>query len=216
MDVTQIVMPKEEAKSRFEAYRKKLAKIRIGKANAQVAAEYKAAMTGYKALADGTPLIDLEDVFQACPVDEKGRPRMAIARADRTQVQMFWRGSEQQVTFDAALNFRLSQPTLRVSVRMNRDNPTPIMAHNNWRGRSNLEGYALVPMVPATVRPKVGQLHDWFILWEVEAWADRRIGASPDIDPYLLKHLGGSLYAVIAEWDLTDLERSIMKGRAGN
>lgn len=103
---------------------------------------------------------------------------------------------------------------------MNRDNPNPMRHHRNkenqvvWSGRDGLEGYALIPMVPLDVRPATGRLADMFVLWEVEQWADRRIGAKPDIDPYLLKHVGGSLYAVLAEWDLTPLERAIMKGRA--
>jgi hypothetical protein len=73
------------------------------------------------------------------------------------------------------------------------------------------DGYARVPMIPANVRPKTGAEQDWYILWEVEKWADNQRSIIPDLDPYLLKHLGGSLYAVLAEWDLTDLERSIMK-----
>src|SRR5262249_35431596 len=76
-----------------------------------------------------------------------------------------------------------------------------------------VEGYALVPMVPLDVRPKVGVLEGWHILWEVERWADDEIRVQPDIDPYLLKHVTGSFYAVIAEWNLTRLQRSIMRSR---
>ena len=79
-------------------------------------------------------------------------------------------------------------------------------------GKLRNRGYALVPLVPADVRPS-GQLRNYFILWEVEQWSDRRIGAKPDIDPYLLRHLAGDLYVVEAEWDLTELERAIMSGR---
>lgn len=32
-------------------------------------------------------------------------------------------------------------------------------------------------------------------------------------DPALLKHIGGDLYAVLATWDLTELERSVLGGR---
>jgi hypothetical protein len=50
----------------------------------------------------------------------------------------------------------------------------------------------------------------------VEQWADTRIGARPDRDPYLLRHLHGDAYAVLAEWDLTPLEQLVMTGRRGN
>ena len=76
-------------------------------------------------------------------------------------------------------------------------------------------GFALVPMVPADVRPK-GALSNFFVLWEVQAWASRAQVMQPDRDPYLLKHLAGDLYAVVAEWELTDLERAIMTGRRRN
>lgn len=45
------------------------------------------------------------------------------------------------------------------------------------------------------------------ILWEAE-WQ-----AVPPKDPALLRHLGGDLYAVVAVWDLTELERAVLGGR---
>lgn len=73
---------------------------------------------------------------------------------------------------------------------------------------------SLVPMVPADVRPS-GNLKYYFVLWEVEQWSDTSLTAVPDRDPYLLQHLAGDLYIVVAEWDLTELERAIMTGRRG-
>lgn len=35
----------------------------------------------------------------------------------------------------------------------------------------------------------------------------------PPGDPLLLKHLAGTLYAVLAVWDLTELERAVFGGR---
>ena len=84
-------------------------------------------------------------------------------------------------------------------------------ARDAWRSR----GYAMVPMVPADVRPETGQLKDWFVLWEVEQWHDNR-HTEPPRDPFLLKHIGGTLYAILAEWDLTEVERSIMAELAEN
>ena len=44
------------------------------------------------------------------------------------------------------------------------------------------------------------------ILWEAEWETVPR-------DPLLLRHLAGGLYAVMASWDLTPLERAVLKGR---
>src|SRR5438046_3023240 len=35
----------------------------------------------------------------------------------------------------------------------------------------------------------------------------------PPEDPALLKHIGGDLYAVVAVWNLTELERAVLSGR---
>jgi hypothetical protein len=79
-----------------------------------------------------------------------------------------------------------------------------------------VEGFALVPMIPADVRPAEGREKDWFVLWEVERWSNEPLLAAPDRDPFLLRHVGGDLYAVLAEWNLTDLERAVMAGRVGS
>lgn len=69
----------------------------------------------------------------------------------------------------------------------------------------------MAPLVPADVRPATGQLRDWHVLWEVEAWHDSPQTMTPPRDPYLLRYIGGSLWAVLAEWDLTELERAVMR-----
>jgi hypothetical protein len=210
MNVQTIQMPKEAAFAKIEAYKKRLARMRHSKANEEVRKEYEAALQGYKALAQGTPLIDLDDVMQNCPLDEKWRPKLAVARADRKQVRFQWSGGENGAQFDSDVNTWSPRESLRIAVNMGRTLHWWNETHKYYQ---STKGFAIVPMVPPDVRPETGQLKDWVILWEVEKWADHKIKATPDIDPYLLKHVGGSLYAVIAEWDLTDLERSIIKGR---
>jgi hypothetical protein len=74
------------------------------------------------------------------------------------------------------------------------------------------EGSAMVPMVPPDILPPRGaDLAKHFILWEVESW-----DFSPPIDPILLRPIGGELYAVVAQWDLTEVERSIIAGTRRN
>lgn len=70
----------------------------------------------------------------------------------------------------------------------------------------------MVPIVPADVRETVtGPLRDYHILWEVEQWHDQPL-VTPPTDPYLIRHIGGSLWSVEAEWDLTDLEKAVIAG----
>jgi hypothetical protein len=65
----------------------------------------------------------------------------------------------------------------------------------------------IVPKIPASLRPK-GDLNKYYILWEVEKWQ-----AVPK-DPYLLKRLTKNMFVILAGWDLTELERSVIAGRA--
>jgi hypothetical protein len=50
----------------------------------------------------------------------------------------------------------------------------------------------------------------YHVLWDA-VWTPE-----PPIDPLLLKHCGGSLYAIVAAWDLTPLEQAVMRGRIGD
>lgn len=190
MNVSTITMPPAEAQTKLDAYRARLRR--------RADAEYEHAAAGYAALAAGQPLLDLVEVFAETGLGEDGRPRLAIARADRRQVRVsVGRG---WLTFDSRLRLAgRTNPTLRINVAFAGD--------SRWR-----EGWSLVPMVPADVHPGA-DLAKLFTLWEVEVWADRPLLAVPPYDPYLLRHIAGDLYAVIAEWDLTELERAIMKGR---
>ena len=66
---------------------------------------------------------------------------------------------------------------------------------------------AMVPLVPPPLRP-AHALRNYHVLWEAD-WQQ-----APPADPALLKHIGGDLYAVLAIWDLTELERAVLAGRA--
>lgn len=208
METTKIEMSQEKAREKLQAVRRQL--------HVRADDEYKALEKGYAALAHGTPLIDLEATMRDCAVDDFGRPRLAVARADRKQVYVEWNRNSEWCSFHCAKDFRLDGrwPDLTRSFQMGRENGQSRVT--GWSDGKEInvstEGYAIVPMVPPDVRP-ARALRRCFVLWEVEEWSDSRLGAQADRDPYLLEHLGGSLYCVIAEWDLTELERAVMNGR---
>jgi hypothetical protein len=65
---------------------------------------------------------------------------------------------------------------------------------------------AMVPLIPVHLRPRTA-LDNYHILFEAE-W--RRV---PPRDPYLLRHVGGDIWVVLAAWDLTEVERAAMATR---
>jgi hypothetical protein len=71
----------------------------------------------------------------------------------------------------------------------------------NQNNKSN-HAVALVPTVPPHLRPD--DLRKFYILWEAE-W-DR----SPPVDPLLLSRVNQTMFAVVAQWDLTPLEQKVL------
>ncbi|MFL5912736.1 MAG: hypothetical protein ACJ768_19495 [Gaiellaceae bacterium] len=195
MDVHTITMDPAEAEQKLAEYRAR--KIRPAD---EEAARVEAA---YRQLAKGTPLLILADAIAAAPRDAQGRPRLAIARADRAQVKYLRWQQANTHTFDAHLGRR---PPKDLVVRVP-------LAPNEPPIREWLEGFSLVPIVPPAVLGN-RSLKTHFVLWEVEGWADAAIKALPDEDPYLLRRLDDDLWAVVGEWDLTEVERAVMRGRA--
>ena len=193
MNVATIQMDPGQAREKLKEYR--------GRKHRAADAEYQRVELAYEQLAKGTPLIILSDAIAAAPRDEKGRPRLAIARADRRQVH-YSRSWDRVHQFDASSQ-RGGRPSAELTIRV----PVATEGQSGY-----VSGWALIPMVPPAV---IGNraLDTHFILWEVEAWADSRTGAKPDLDPYLLRRVDEDLFAVVAEWDLTDVERAVMRGR---
>lgn len=199
MNAPTITMDRQEARRRLRAYREQLKR--------RADETYEACAAGYEALAEGTPLLNLDQAIQAGGLFFDGLPKLAVARADRREVRFRWWRTQRraQFYFGSMHPSAWERETMSLAVDMGRTREEAV----GNRGFS--DGYALVPMIPADVRPR-GQAKDWHILWEVEQWSDRPQTAPAPRDPMLLKHLGGSLYAVLAEWDLTDLERAVLGG----
>lgn len=193
MNLPLITMPAGVAKEKLREYRAALHQDAEG--------EYAAATRAYGALARGRKLLNLRDAFRLAPVDQLGRPHLAIARADRKQVWLRWDAQADRVRFRSVEHeWRVRGRADEIRVQMGR---TPI-------GGKDLAGVAMVPMTPPAQKGS-RNLERHFVLWEVEQWAERR--PLPDRDPYLLKHLAGDLCVVVAEWDLTEVERAIMGER---
>lgn len=177
--------------------------------------EDQAILRGYRELARGRRLVQLSAAIRAGGYDTvtvRWRdswgdrnwreavvkvPKLAVARADATRVWTQGVNSEGEC-----------------EIRIKRD-----LGPRNTRERMTLRGLepadtaswrwvqAIVPIVPPPLRPAT-HLRNYHVLWEAE-WSPEPI---PPRDPALLKHLGGDLYAVVAIWDLTELERAVLAG----
>ena len=198
MEVELIDMPVEASREQLEQYRAFCAKHPSDIEAQQI-------MLGLEELAEGTPLLQLRTVFQDVAVDERGRPRIAIARGDRTQVRVNGWGSRGSGFFSFETDYGIHQGRRARNTTLQVE--SPLAAH------SVPAGYAIVPIVPPQIRRGRELMAKLFILWEVERWADESRDVGPDRDPLLLRRITEDLWAVIAQWELSPLEQAIMANR---
>ena len=195
MNVTTMEMDPDQAKAKLKEYRREL--------HHAADATYESIAAGYKAMAQGLRLLDIRQAIDEGGFFDDGWPRLAVARADRREVSC--QRSTNRLAFNAR---RRDERAASLLVELAISTP----AQTEWWRRK----HTMVPLVPAQVKQQLRQnnrsmkLENYHILWEVEEWYDSRV-IEPPIDPFLLKHVGGTLYAVLAEWDLTELERSVLR-----
>jgi hypothetical protein len=152
----------------------------------------EALMRGYKEIANGRRIIYLPDTIKAGGVTPEGLPKLAIARADSE-----WADCE--VWKDGRVSFM--RRDMRSWSRMIEYVKLPPGTLQGTAAHAG--GRAMVPLIPPQFRPPY-DLKGYHILWEAE-WKP-----IPPRDPALLKSLGGGLYAVLAVWDLTELEMMVL------
>ena len=164
----------------------------------------------YRAISAGETIIDIYDAFQKAGKHDNDRPKLAIARAHLSRIWFQARDNGAGSFWSSREHFRNFSGVNNASVRL----PEGIFGSwstDKWeRWAWNRVASTAVPPVPAEHMPK-SKLNNYFILWEVEpfGWADEPI---PPGDPMLLKRLSPNLFVVLAVWDLSPLERAVLRG----
>lgn len=201
MQLATIDMDRSEARKAYLEYRDEIRQ--------RHDTELEQIMAGYRALARGHQVIDLVATLRAGgtkPMDRRRGgtvevPALAVMRAD--QPWCHYRANYDRVATTTGPSFYFHHTD-----RWPRGNATRNVVRvpaGTLPVSENVSARAMVPIVPPGLRP-AGDLGRFHILWEAD-WE-----AVP-VDPALLRHIGGDLYAVIATWDLTDLERTVLAGR---
>lgn len=200
---TLITLDHKEAAARAREYRTELKRLRTAPTVTDAAT-----IRTYRALANPKVLgvVSLAATMKAAGVDDQGFPRLAIANAARTARPTYFTHR-----LDGAALFTFEEYRYPRSQRMTD-------AYRDWfrlpagtypTRREGLPASAgtgwfetITPQVPPRYRvPRMDRLA---ILWEPEGW---RPTSPPPGDPALLRYMGGDLWAVLAVWDLTNVER---------
>jgi hypothetical protein len=196
MHLTTLEIPEDEVRAKLAEYEALLAEDRT--------AEDEAIAAGYRAAARGLPVITLSRTVAAGGFHDNGLPRIAVVNAAAQTCFATWSGDS--LVFAVTDDWRANRGALvgPSSVRVPIAEPPATRSSSYWRMAS-----APVPLVPPQHRPRrPRRLSRCHVLWEVDEWA-------PVVarDPALLRHIRGDLWAVLATWDLTELERAVLSQR---
>ena len=215
MNSSTITMERESALAKLEQY-EQAATARPGK----VRNEDRAIMRGYRVLAKGGRLLDVNEAIRHGGLNLAGLPKLAIARAhvERSKWWAETTGRYVNEADPANLAYRifatgggeyLYGPTNGRVTDDRRRWRLPAETFAADRAQHGRTFEALTPLIPLPHRPR-HNLSNYFLLWEAN-WH-----ALP-VDPYLLRPITGSLMEILAEWDVSPVElaavRSAMRTR---
>lgn len=147
----------------------------------------------YRQIARGNKVIQAIESVKQAGVDDLGRPKLALIRAD-AQLCYFRR---EHTTQGQQAVFSIDNGWQRRKGRIEID---------GFSALSDRGARAIVPHIPVHLRPK-SDLSNYHILWEAD-WQD------VPVDPMLLRRIGkGDAWVVLAAWDLTPVERAVLRAR---
>lgn len=204
MNVTTVEVEHEVADKKYKEY---LEAVKTRKAR-----EYNELRRAYRAMAKGYKLIDIYKAFADTGIDEKGQPKLAIARADTKQVYFskqqngagfFTRHRNNWQSRETASEVHLPEGTFEGWEKIKDANGNRLW--NAWADRVVTN----VPIIPANV-VLPGKPENYYILFEVDHWNP----VAAVRDPYLLQRINDNTFIVLAEWDVTDVEAIVMRSRA--
>lgn len=155
-------------------------------------AEDEEIQKSYLELSRGRAIINATEAVKVAGLDEKGRPRIAFCRASAPFVHLRTRRGEIEFLdkSGAEENYRSGRLII------------PCSESTGWQ-----RARTVVPPVPPAHRPD-SRLDRYWIMWEVEDWED------VPSDPALLRRLNQTTFSVLAVWDLTEVERMVLRGRS--
>lgn len=210
MEVEELALPQKQAEEEFKALRQAL------RQHAQLRKEEirRELMAVYGHLKHGKKIINIYESFRKAGLNADGDPRLAICRADAKQCYCLKIEDGSAIFSMERLDRWQRQPRktyAEVKLPAGTFQWQPIDSTRPL-GAYNIKNQAIqcpTPIIPAKILVEEvrHRLRNYHVLWEVEAWKP-----VPPQDPILLKRLTSNLFGVLATWELTPLERAIVRG----
>ncbi len=199
MDVSTIAMPVKEAEKAYEEY------VEVVKTRNET--YLKDLKRVYHALKQGQKVIDILEAFKKTGVNKNIEPCLAISKSGMNQVYFHKERDGGGMFTDRRDTW---SKELVADVRLPSETFALWETEKNSFDRNEIIKPILttnVPIIPVHLLPK-GDLNNYYTLWEVDEW---RVTAATS-DPYLLKRINYNTFVVLAEWDVTPVEKIVMRG----
>lgn len=186
MNVSTLTIEPDVAEERLEQYTKRPTIERTD--------EDQLLIKVYRQVAKGKKILNILDAFSSTGVNDQLEPKLAISRADFKSVvfEHGWLSSNNHENHFSPYGKWDSSKAERISFQ------SRFLAEKVTHKRL----VTATPHIPPDIRPE--KPHLYHVLFEVESWQVY------NKDPFLLKNVYGYLYSVEAEWELTDLEASLL------
>lgn len=203
MNVEELTLAKEQAEKEYND----LKKLFKDSADLHRRELYKDLKKVYGHMTHGRKLIDVESSIRRAGVNLKGQPKLAICRADAVTCYLSLNSNGSAVFTWKDFSWNVESPRKTYGeFGMPPGSFGDLWKNLGWRERKLK---APVPLIPPHIMIEEikHRLNNYYILWEVEEW-----NRDPPRDPILLKRVTRHLYAVLATWDLTEVERAVIRG----
>jgi len=166
----------------------------------------------YGHLKHGGKIVDIYKAFSKAGLDEDGHPKISIAPFNAKWCYLYKKRN------GGAIFSSTNKDTWQIyAVKANGDIALPADTYD-WDSETQKKGTrwkCVSPIVPPRVltiaSAKLTPQH-YHIIFEPEIWSKAKV-PTPPRDPILGKMLTPNIFGVVATWDLTELERSIIRGR---
>lgn len=201
----ELNMPREKAREAWKEYCELLKK----HDGDQVMRDLK---NIYYQLSQGRQVIDAYSAIIDAGLWDSGFPKLAICRADGRFCHVHRRENGGMVFLHDQIPTRSYGWRDKVilpqgSFKWN----TPLVGHNwSWSPHESRSRRTIVPHIPTKFYPD-SKLSNFYIMWETDEHGWEPVPEPPG-DPLLLKRITRNLFVILAAWDLTDIEKAVIKG----
>lgn len=209
MEVEELQVDRKDVESELENIRQAIKEGYISKRTTLA----RDLLAVYGHLKHGGKIIDVFEAFRKAGLNEEGHPKLAIVSFDARWCYLYKKNN------GAAIFSKENKEAWKThAVKGIGDVELPPDTYEWDAEKLEKEGLrfkTVAPMIP----PRVNAIASaklvpqyYHVIYEPEIWAKSKV-PTPPRDPILVKRLTPNIFGIIATWDLTKLERSIIRGR---